>query len=215
VQSSVEREEDTCLNTLPLWFKASVLICATSVFANPQQARMDAAANSSGIEIEVKTDKHEYSRGDRIRYEVRLINKGRSPIYIAKSFYASGGGIAGFSLSVKQTGGKTSAECPLYGDRFVDTAGPRSGNQILTEDFLSLAPGGFVGYTGKYEGCAVKHEGSYELTATYCPCDLNTRTAHSAAKEQGIQIMTASIRSKPWSFRLMLKSNVKSPIAHR
>jgi hypothetical protein len=186
------------------WLQAG-MICAASVLASPQQARVDSASNAKNIEVDVKTDKVEYSSGEPIRYTVLLLNKGSSPVYIAKNFYASGGGIAGFSLSVKQTEGKSSAECPLYVDRFSDTAGPRSAKQILIEDFLSLAPGGVVGYTGKYQGCAVKHEGSYQLTATYCPCDLNTGTAQTAAREQGTQIITNSIRSKPWTFRLQAK----------
>jgi hypothetical protein len=158
---------------------------------------MNTGSNAKGVEVEVKTEKVQYSVGEPIQYTVLLINQKSSPVYVAKTFFASGGGIAGFSLSVKQTEGKSSAECSLDADRFVDTAGPRSAQQILKEDFLWLAPGGIVGFTGRYQGCAVKHEGIYELRATYCPCDLNTANAQSAAKQEGTEIITESIQSKP------------------
>ena len=169
------------------------------------QAPVSTGLSDKAVGVELKTDKVRYTIGEPIRFTVLLVNRGTSSIYIAKSFLSSGGGIAGFSLSIKQTEGKSSPECPVYADSFVDTAGPRSAKQILKEDFLWLAPGGIVGFTGTYQGCAVKHEGSYELTATYCPCDLNTSNVQSAAKQEGTQIITKSIQSRPWSFRLQPK----------
>jgi len=187
------------LNNLFQLLKVSVLISATSMLVNAQ-APVSVGSSNRGVEVEVKTDKSRYIIGEQIGFTVLLINRGTSAVYIAKSFLSSGGGIAGFSLSVKQTKGKGSPECALFVDRFGDTAGPRSGNQILREDFLRLAPGGIVGFTGRYRGCAVKHQGSYQLTAIYCPCDLNTATARSAAKQESTETITESIESKPWPF---------------
>jgi hypothetical protein len=184
--------------------KAAILICAMSVSVNAQ-APVSTGSSDKAVEVEVKTDKAQYTTGEQIRFTVLLVNRGTSPVYIAKSFLASGGGIAGFSLSIKQTDGKSSPECPVNADRFGDTAGRRSAKQILKEDFLWLAPGAIVGFTGTYQGCAVKHEGSYELMATYCPCDLNTSNAQSAAKQERTQIITKSIQSRPWTFRLQPK----------
>lgn len=192
------------LNKFLLLLKAGILICALSVSVNAQ-APVSTGSSDKAVELELKTDKRSYTSEEPIRFTVLLVNRGASSIYIAKSFLSSGGGIAGFSLSVKQTEGKSSPECPVYADRFVDTAGPRSAKQILKEDFLWLAPGGIVGFTGTYQGCAVRHEGSYELTATYCPCDLNTFNVQSAAKQEGAQVITKSIQSKPWTFALRPK----------
>jgi hypothetical protein len=105
------------------------------------QAPVSTGSSDKAVVVEVKTDKVRYTTGERIRFTVLLVNRGTSPVYIAKSFLAAGGGMAGFSLSIKQTEGKSSPECPIYMDRFFDTAGPRSDKQILKEDFLWLAPG--------------------------------------------------------------------------
>jgi len=198
------KREGTALNTLLSRLKVVILICAISASVDAQ-APVSAGWRDKTIEVEVKTDKVLYITGEPIRFTVLLVNKGTSPVYIAKNFYSSGGGIAGFSLSIRQTEGRTSPECVVIGDRFGDGAGPRSAKQILKEDFLWLAPGGIVGFTGQYQGCAVKHQGSYELTATYCPCDLNTSNAQAAAKVDGTKIITELIQSKPWSFRLQPK----------
>jgi hypothetical protein len=192
------------LNTLFSLLKAGILICVISASVNAQ-APVSVGSRDKTIEVEVKTDKVLYTIGEPIRFTALLVNRGTSPVYIAKSFLSSGGGIAGFSLSIRQTEGQNSPECPVYADRFSDTAGPRSAKQILKEDFFWLAPGGIVGFTGRYQGCAVKHEGSYELTATYCPCDLNTSNVQSAAKQEGTQTISKSIQSKPWTFRLQSK----------
>ena len=176
-------------------------MCALSVLACSQQVAGNTLSARS-IEVEVKTDKVLYSVGEPIHYTVLLTNRGSSPIYIAKSFFSSGGGIAGFDLSVKQTlGKKSTTNCFLAADRFGDKEG-RTAKQILQEDFLSLAPGGIVGFTAIYQSCAIEFEGSYELTATYCPCDLNMEKAQAAAEQEGTQIITKSIQSKPWTFKL-------------
>ena len=118
--------------------------------------------------------------------------------------------MAGFSLSIKQTKGKSSPEWPIYADRFGEFPS-RSGKQLLKEDFLWLGPGGIVGFTGRYQGCAVKNGGSYELTAIYCPCDLNTGLAQSAAKQEGTELITKSIQSRPWTFTLRPKQQLQNP----
>jgi len=128
-----------------------MLVFAVSILADSQQEPTDIPATANGLEVEVKTEKPLYTSGEPIRFTVLLVNRGMSPVYIAKSFLASAGGIAGFSLSVKQIVGPRSAECPLYADRF-EADLSRSGKQILEEDFLGLAPGGIVGYTARYQG---------------------------------------------------------------
>ena len=191
------------MNNLLQLSKVVALISATSVLINAQ-APVSVGSSNRAVEVEIKTDKVQYTIGEPIRFTVLLINRGTSPVYIAKNFSSSGGGIAGFSLSIKQTVGRSSPECPIYADRFIDPTG-RSAKQILKEDFLWLAPGSIVGFSGNYQGCAVKHEGSYELTATYCPCDLNTSNVQSAAKEEGTPIITKSIVSKRWTFEVQPK----------
>jgi hypothetical protein len=170
-----------------------------------RKAPVSVGSSDKTVEVEVKTDKVQYTIGEPIRFTVLLVNGGTFPVYISKNFLSSGGGIAGFSLSIKQAKGKSSPECPFYADAFFGKAGSRSAKEILKDDFLRLPPGGLVGFSGRYQGCAVKHEGSYEITATYCPCDLNTSNAQSAAKQEGTPTITKSIQSKPWSFRLQPK----------
>ena len=77
------------------------------------QAPVSVGLNNKGVEVDVKTDKVQYIIGEPIRFTVLLTNRGTSPVYIAKSFLSSGGGMAGFSLSIKQTMGKSSPECPV------------------------------------------------------------------------------------------------------
>ena len=134
-----------------------------------------------------------------------LRNKGTAGVYIAKTFFLAGGGIAGFNVSIKELTGKPSDACPVFADRFGE--GSRTASRILQEDFLLLQPGGIVGYEAAYKGCDVKHEGMYQITATYCACDLNTDRVKSAA--QLVPLITGDLRSQATTFRVLEKHGAK------
>jgi hypothetical protein len=154
------------------------------------------------VQVSVKTDKDNYAVGEPIYVTATLTNAGKSVVYIAKTFFERGGGIAGFDVTVDQLTGKKSGKgCVAAGDRF-DLHESRSPKQILQEDFLRLPPGAIVGYQFQYWGCVVAHPGKYQVIATYCACDLNTGRVRSI-EEYANQIVTGELRSKPWAFRVL------------
>ena len=157
------------------------------------------------LQVEIRTDKSSYTSGEPIRFTTILRNKGTASVYIANSFFQSGGGIAGFDISVRQLTGKPSAACPVFGDRYGPD--PRTPKEILHEDFLLLQPGGIVGYEAEYKGCGVQYEGTYQMTASYCACDLNTDKVKSVAERA--YLVTGELTSKPWTFHVIGKRRGK------
>jgi len=137
--------------------------------------------------------------GEPIRYKATLTNVGSSDLYISKRFFRRLGGVAGFEVGVKQLKGKPAhvgcgeaADPGLLNDS-------RSAEQILEEDFLRLPPGAHVGYRSRYRGCVVANTGTYQMTATYCACDLNTGKVRSIA-DKSEQILIGEIESAPVTF---------------
>lgn len=178
-----------------------ILLASLSALASPQTSSNEVLTPNWVMQVDIKTDKSSYTVGDQIRFTATLTNKGRSAVYVAKSFFQRGGGIAGFGLSVQQlTGKRADIGCVAAGDRF-PIKDPRTPSQILQEDYLRLPPGGIVGYEDQYRGCVVKYAGTYRITATYCACDLNTAKVMSEA-EHGTQVLTGELESKPWTFRV-------------
>ena len=101
-------------------------------------------------------------------------------MYVAKTFLQSGGGIAGFELTVTQLSGKRSGEgCIALWDT-VASLDSCSTKQIFQADFLRLPPGGIVGYRHEYHGCAIASPGRFQLKATYCACDLKPSVVKSS-----------------------------------
>jgi hypothetical protein len=96
------------------------------------------------LHVEITTSKSMYLPDESIHYRVILRNDGHAAVYIARSFYEAGGGIAGFYVSVKQLTGKANGVgCAMAGDRAFGND-PRSSEQILREDYLSLNPVGWL-----------------------------------------------------------------------
>src|SRR5215467_9319713 len=146
-------------------------VLAVSILMRSQTAK-DILTLNWVMKVEVKTDKVSYSLGEPIYFTATLANVGTSTVYVAKTFFDRGGGIAGFGLTVKQLSGERSEKgCIAVGDRGV-LLDPRTPKQILEEDFLRLPPGGIVGYREEYSGCVIAHPGRYQVTATYCACDV-------------------------------------------
>jgi hypothetical protein len=153
-----------------------------------------------GLEVEVKSDKTSYSVGEPIHFTATLTNVGNSVVYVAKTFFEHGGGIAGFNLTVEQLSGKRSGQgCLVAGDRGL-LRDSRTPKQILEEDFLRLPPGGIVDRE-EYHGCVIANPGGYQVTATYCACDLNTSVVKSSVQEPA-KIVVGELRSKRWMFRV-------------
>jgi hypothetical protein len=72
------------------------------------------------MQVEVKADKSSYGVGELVHFTALLKNKGNSEVYIAKEFYAAGGGNSGFIITVTQITGKRSGlGCGGAGDRFL------------------------------------------------------------------------------------------------
>jgi hypothetical protein len=133
-----------------------MMFLAISTSLMSQTPTQELVAQSEELQVEIKTDKTDYNAGEPIRFKALLSNRGQSAVYISKSFFTSGGGIAGFAVSIEQLEGKKSGlGCVSAGDRF-PVKDPRSPEQILREDFLRFPPGGIVGYEDQYRGCVVK-----------------------------------------------------------
>jgi hypothetical protein len=180
------------------WVTAVILLTVT-VFLQAQTASK--TSQTPNLRVEVKTDKTDYAVGEAIYVTTTLANVGNSVAYIAKTFFESGGGIAGFSVSVSQLTGKRAEHgCSRARDRFC-LREARTLKQILQEDFLRLAPGAIVGYRFLYAGCVVAHSGTYEITSTYCACDCNTELVRSLP-EYANQIARGALISKPWVFHV-------------
>jgi hypothetical protein len=178
-----------------------ISLASLSALASSHTSSNEALTPNWVMEVDIKTDKSNYAFGDQVKFIATLTNKGKSAVYVAKSFFQRGGGIAGFGLSVQQlTGKRADVGCVAAGDRF-PMKDPRTPSQILQEDYLRLPPGGIVGYEDQYRGCVVKYAGTYRITATYCACDLNTAKVMSDA-EHGSQVVTGEFKSKPWTFRV-------------
>jgi hypothetical protein len=178
-----------------------LMLLALSASLASQSPAQELATQSRELQVEIKTDKTNYVAGEPVRFRVLLSNNGRSAVYISKYFFEAGGGIAGFWVSVEQLKGKGSGlGCVSAGDRF-PTKDPRTPEQVLGEDFLRLSPGGIVGYEDQYRGCVVKNPGTYQITATYCACDLNTGKVR-AVEQTASQIVMGKISSTPARFRV-------------
>jgi hypothetical protein len=179
----------------------AVALLAISILSLSQSAFETSLTPNWVVQVNVKTDKNNYAFGEPIYVTATLTNVGNSIVYIAKTFFERGGGIAGFNVTVEQlTGKKSGVGCGGVGDRF-DSHEARSPKQILQEDFLRLPPGAIVGYQFKYRGCVIAHPGKYQVIATYCACDLNTGRVRSI-DEYANQIVTGELKSKPWAFRV-------------
>lgn len=173
-------------------------VLAVSILMRSQTAK-DILTPNWVMKVEVKTDKGSYSLGEPIYFTATLTNVGTSAVYVAKTFFDRGGGIAGFELSVKQLSGERSGKgCIAIGDRAV-LPDSRTPKQILEEDFLRLPPGGIVGYREEYRGCVIAHPGRYQITATYCACDLNTSVVKPSVEEPAKLVM-GELTSKPSVF---------------
>jgi hypothetical protein len=158
------------------------LALASAPLMQSQATNGNGHANNELL-VEVKTDKAAYAVGEPIYFTATLTNVGDSVVYIAKTFFEQGGGTAGFDLTVEQLSGKRSGiGCLGVGDRGIFPES-RTPQQILQEDFLRLPPGGIVGYRSEYRGCTIAHPGRYQVKATYCACDLNTRLVKSSVEE--------------------------------
>ena|ERR1700674_1283754 len=175
-----------------------LMFLAISTSLVPQTPMQELATQSGEVQVEIKTDKTSYTAGEPVRFKALVSNRGYSAVYISKSFFTAGGGIAGFWVSVEQLKGKKSGlGCVSAGDRF-SVKDPRTAEQILREDFLRLPAGGMVGYEDQYRGCVVKNSGTYQITATYCACDLNT----GKVKAVDQSVVIGKISSKPIQFRV-------------
>lgn len=150
--------------------------------------------------VEITTTKKSYAVGEPIQFRVLLINRGNVPLWVAKSFSALGGGMAGFVINVKQvTGRPPKPACGVAGDRFPGT-GSRSPEQILKEDFLYLPPGGMIGYEDQYRGCDVLNPGKYQISADYITADLNQdRVEHLSVDGAGV-LKRGTYSSAPLTF---------------
>jgi len=143
-------------------FVASIvaLALASSPLMQSQTTKGKKGTPTTNLVVEVKTDKTAYSVGESVYFTATLTNVGDSVVYVAKTFFERGGGIAGFDPTVEQLSGKRSGEgCVGVGDRglFPESRTPK---QILQEDFLRLPPGGIVGYRDEYRGCVIAHAGA-------------------------------------------------------
>jgi hypothetical protein len=178
-----------------------IMLIAASILIHAQDSPETVLTPNWVMQVEVKTDRTSYAVGESIHFTTTLTNLGTSVVYIAKSFFERGGGIAGFNVTVEQLTGKTSGKgCVAAGDRF-DLHESRSPKQILQEDYLRLPPGGIVGFQSQYRGCVIANPGNYQMTATYCACDLNMGKVRSIAENPN-QIVMGELKSKPWAFRV-------------
>jgi len=181
---------------------AAIAVLASSVsLVNAQDPSKKGLASNWDLHVEIKTSKTTYLPDESIHYRVILRNDGHAAVYIARSFYSAGGGIAGFYVSVKQLTGKANGiGCVAAGDRFFEND-PRTPEQILREDYLLLGPGGIVGFESEYDSCVVKHPGNYQITATYSAQDLNLGKVRLLA-DKADEIVTGQFHSAASAFRV-------------
>jgi hypothetical protein len=185
-------------NTLFIVRNVALTFLAVMVLMQSLTAK-DSLAPNWTMRVEVKTEKASYSVGEPVYFTATLTNVGSSVVYVAKSFFKHEGGTAGFDLAFKQLSGKRSGlGCGAVGDRTLlpDSRPPK---QILKEDFLRLPPGGIVGYRDQYRGCVISRPGRYQITATYCACDMNTALVESSVEEPAKLVM-GHLTSKPHVF---------------
>jgi hypothetical protein len=78
--------------------------------------------------------------------------------------------------------------------------GSRSPEQILKEDFLSLPPGGLIGYEDNYAGCEVVNPGQYEISAAYVAGDLNQDKVESLMMNDAGVLKRGTYHSAPMTF---------------
>jgi hypothetical protein len=97
-----------------------LLLTAFSILAHSQSLQNSVPAPNWVMQVEVKADKSSYGVGELVHFTALLKNKGNSAVYIAKEFYAAGGGNSGFIITVTQITGKRSGlGCGGAGDRFL------------------------------------------------------------------------------------------------
>jgi hypothetical protein len=161
-------------------------------------------AVQSQVRVEITTDKRDYFEGEPIRFKATLTNTGRRGVYIAKTWWYAGGGIAGFEVGVRQvTGVRPKVGCGAAADR-APVSDPRPPEQILREDFVRLGVGESVGLEDRYRGCAVKYAGTYDITATYLAYDFNVGRVSPLSTESN-SVLTGTVPSKPFGFRVHAK----------
>ena len=74
-----------------------VLFLTFSLLANAQDSRKPPQTT---LRVEVRTNKRVYVVGEPVRFTATLRNSGNTELYISKSFFRTGGGIAGFYVSI-------------------------------------------------------------------------------------------------------------------
>lgn len=137
-------------------------------FAQAEQQKKSSAPHTSPVTIEVLTKQRVFSRREPVRIRVALKNASNALVYIPKYFGSSGGGIPGFFLEATQISGARSYErCGTVGDTL--PVSDRSGEEIVKEDYLLLAPGEFVGTELQDESCTIVHPGKYSIRISYSP----------------------------------------------
>jgi hypothetical protein len=186
------RKEIYCLALIP-----SLLVA--------QERSTIKTTSESHLSVDLTLSKATFMPNEPIQYRVLLRNIGTSAVYISKSFFEAGGGIAGFYVDLEQLTGELSenAGCGMAGDRFM-TNDSRTPRQIQREDFLRLPPGAFVGFESTYGDCTTattRKPGKYRLTATYVAQDLNTnRVAPVADKNE--PVVLGRFKSDPVTFQV-------------
>jgi hypothetical protein len=188
----------------------ALVVTVLSSLAAAGQDGKTVAAIVHQAKVEITTEKKDFFEGEPIKFRATLTNEGDIAIYIAKSWDYAGGGIAGFFISVKQLSGKPAKlVCEGTADRgvFEDS---RSSEQIIKEDFVRLPAGEFVGFADRYQGCAVEHAGTYQISAIYSPNDFNTHKVVPLSNGKNL-VLTERVYSKPFTFRVHAAKKATHP----
>jgi hypothetical protein len=152
------------------------------------------------VRIELTIGKKVYGRREPVKFRALLSNLDSSGLYISKSFYEAGGGIAGFYIHGTQLSGKKGGTIceAMAGDAFKSSES-RSPEQIVREDFLPLQPGGLVGYQAEYHPCTVANPGEYEIWVEYITGDLSQSVVRSLVVNQQ-RVLDGKFKSMPVKF---------------
>src|SRR5437879_6590406 len=89
---------------------ALVIVVALSCAATAQDSFSQKRPATESLRVEIKTNKAAYAVGEAMLFTAILRNDGNASVYISKSFFEAGGGIAGFYVEVKQLTGKPSGK---------------------------------------------------------------------------------------------------------
>jgi hypothetical protein len=179
---------------------AILFVCAASMVCARAQEQQETIPAPHAL-VELTVNKRVYGRREPVTFRAILVNDDPRGFYISKSFYGAGGGVAGFyvygvQLSGKRRGEKCSA---MAGDVFRLAAESRSPDQVLKEDFLPIQPGGFVGYEGAYQPCAISSPGEYEIWVEYETGDLSQGLVRTLVVHRQ-RVLDGKFKSNPVKF---------------